>query len=48
VLPAGDPHQTIAGVEVFGDRFASEDYRRELAVVVAERALERARERRAA
>jgi carbon-monoxide dehydrogenase medium subunit len=46
VLPAGDPRQTIAGVEVFGDRFASEDYRRELAVVVAERALERARERR--
>lgn len=44
-LPAGDPREAIAGAEIFGDRFASEEYRRELAVVVAERALARARER---
>ena len=46
VLAAGDPRDAIAEAEVFGDRFASEEYRRELAVVVAERALTRARKRR--
>jgi len=45
VLPAGDLREAIAGAEVFGDRFASEEYRRELAVVVADRALASARER---
>lgn len=46
VLSAGEPRETIAAAEIFGDRFAPEEYRRELAVVVAERALERARARR--
>ena len=46
VLPAGDLREQIAAADIFGDRFASEEYRRELAVVVAERALARARERR--
>ena len=46
LLPAGEPRETIAAAEIFGDRFAPEEYRRELAVVVAERALERARARR--
>ena len=46
VLAAGDVRDAIAGAEIFGDRFASEEYRRALAVVVAERALARARERR--
>ena len=41
----GDPRSAIAEAEIFGDRFASEEYRRELAVVVVERALARARER---
>jgi carbon-monoxide dehydrogenase medium subunit len=45
-LPEGDPRKTIAAADIFGDRFASEEYRRELALVVAERALERARSRR--
>ena len=45
-LAAGDLREAIAAAEIFGDRFASEEYRRELAVVVAERALARARERR--
>ena len=45
VLPAGDPRSAIAEAEIFGDPFASEEYRRELAIVVAERALEHARER---
>ena len=44
-LAAGDPRAAIAEAEIFGDRFASEEYRRALAVVVAERALVRARER---
>ena len=35
----------IGAAEIFGDRFASEAYRRELAAVVAERALAAARER---
>jgi carbon-monoxide dehydrogenase medium subunit len=46
VLPAGVPRHAIAAAEIFGDRFAPEEYRRELAVVVAERALDRARARR--
>ena len=37
--------EAVAAAEIFGDRFAAEDYRRELAAVVAERALEIARER---
>ena len=43
VLAAGDLRDAIADAEIFGDRFASAEYRRELAVVVAERALARAR-----
>ena len=46
VLAAGDPGSAIAEAEIFGDRFASEEYRRALAVVVVERALARAQERR--
>jgi carbon-monoxide dehydrogenase medium subunit len=42
---AGDTREAIATAEIFGDRFASEEYRRELATVVAERALASARER---
>jgi len=45
VLPAGDPREAIAATEIFGDRFASAEYRRELAAVVAERALATAHER---
>jgi aerobic carbon-monoxide dehydrogenase medium subunit len=41
----GDPSVAIASAEIFGDRFASEEYRRDLAAVVAERALASARER---
>jgi carbon-monoxide dehydrogenase medium subunit len=41
-LPDGDVRNAIAAADLFGDRFASEEYRRELAVVVAERALETA------
>ena len=44
-LAAGDVREAIAAAEIFGDRFASEEYRRELAIVVAERALVRARQR---
>jgi len=47
VLSAGDPREAIAAADVFGDAFASAEYRRELAAVVAERALEAARERAA-
>jgi carbon-monoxide dehydrogenase medium subunit len=39
------PDAGIADAEVFGDGFASADYRRELATVLAERALATARER---
>ncbi len=35
----------VSQASIFGDRFASEEYRRELAVVVSERALAAARER---
>jgi hypothetical protein len=45
VLPGGDVGEAIASAEIFGDRFASAEYRRELAFVVAERALATARER---
>lgn len=41
----GDPREAIATAEMFGDRFASEEYRRDLALVVAERALTSARAR---
>jgi carbon-monoxide dehydrogenase medium subunit len=44
----GEPHAAIAAAEIFGDRFASAEYRRELAGVVAERALAAARARSAA
>ena len=47
VLPDGDPRAAITETEVFGDRFASAEYRRELAAVLAERALATARERSA-
>jgi aerobic carbon-monoxide dehydrogenase medium subunit len=40
-----DPAAALAEVEVFGDPFAPAEYRRELAVTVARRALERARAR---
>jgi carbon-monoxide dehydrogenase medium subunit len=45
LLPAGDVGAAVANAEVFGDRFASEEYRRELAAVVAGRALDIARAR---
>jgi carbon-monoxide dehydrogenase medium subunit len=45
VLPTGDARDAISSSEIFGDRFASEEYRRELAEVVARRALDMARER---
>ena len=45
VLPAGDVRDAISSAEIFGDRFASEEYRRELAAVVAARALDVARAR---
>jgi len=41
----GEPREAVARAEIFGDRFAPEDYRRDLALVVAERALASARER---
>jgi aerobic carbon-monoxide dehydrogenase medium subunit len=41
----GDPQEAIARAAIFGDRFASEEYRRDLALVVAGRALSSARER---
>jgi aerobic carbon-monoxide dehydrogenase medium subunit len=41
----GDPEKAIGAADIFGDRFASEEYRRDLALVVAERALTSARER---
>jgi carbon-monoxide dehydrogenase medium subunit len=40
-----DPESALASVEVFGDRFASEEYRRNLALVCCRRALEAARAR---
>ena len=45
ILPPGDLREQIAAAETYGDRFAPAEYRRELAAVVAERALTAARER---
>ncbi len=46
LLPADrDPSASLADAEIYGDRFASAEYRRHLAGVVVRRALERARER---
>jgi carbon-monoxide dehydrogenase medium subunit len=45
LLAGGDVRAALADAEVFGDRFASAEYRRELAAVVAERALAAARHR---
>jgi carbon-monoxide dehydrogenase medium subunit len=45
VLAAGDVRDAISSAEIFGDRFASEEYRRELAAVVADRALDAASRR---
>jgi len=42
---ADDPAAALAEAEIYGDRFASEEYRRHLADVVVRRALERAAER---
>lgn len=42
------PDDGLGAVEIYGDRFASEEYRRELAGVVSERALATARVRSAA
>jgi len=42
---ADDPAATLEGIEIFGDRFASAEYRRHLAGVVVARALARALER---
>lgn len=44
--PADDPGAALAAADVFGDHFASEEYRRQLASVVVGRALARAEERR--
>ena len=40
-----DPDDPVGGAEVFGDRFAPAEYRRHLAIVLVDRALERASER---
>jgi carbon-monoxide dehydrogenase medium subunit len=45
VLSAPDTRSAISDAEIYGDRFASSAYRRELAAVVAERALATARDR---
>jgi carbon-monoxide dehydrogenase medium subunit len=45
VLAAGDIRAAITSAEIYGDRFAAEDYRRELAAVVATRAVDTARTR---
>jgi carbon-monoxide dehydrogenase medium subunit len=45
VLPPGDVRAAMGEARIYGDRFAPTEYRRELAVVVAERALTSARER---
>jgi aerobic carbon-monoxide dehydrogenase medium subunit len=45
-LPAdADPARALENVEIFGDHFAPADYRRHLAAVVVQRALEGARQR---
>jgi aerobic carbon-monoxide dehydrogenase medium subunit len=45
VLAEGDPKAAIAAAEIYGDRFAAAEYRRELASVLVERALAVAHER---
>ena len=45
LLAGDDPGTALEAAEIFGDRFASTEYRRALAGVVARRALERAAER---
>jgi aerobic carbon-monoxide dehydrogenase medium subunit len=45
VLPGGDLREAISAADIFGDRFASAGYRRELALVVADRAIAAARDR---
>jgi len=45
LLAADDPGRALDDVEVFGDRFAPEEYRRHLAGVVVRRAIDRARTR---
>ncbi len=45
VLAEGDPRAAISAAEIYGDRFASAEYRRELAAVLVTRALARARTR---
>ncbi len=45
LLVSGDPHEALEAAEIFGDRFASAEYRRELASVLVRRAVERAAER---
>ena len=45
LLDEGDPEDSLETAEVFGDRFAPAEYRRELAAVLARRALELAAER---
>ena len=45
VLGGGEPETALAAIEVFGDRFAPAEYRRELAAVVARRAIGLAAER---
>jgi carbon-monoxide dehydrogenase medium subunit len=46
LLAPGDLRTAVADAEIFGDRFAPAEYRRQLAVVVSERARARARYRR--
>jgi carbon-monoxide dehydrogenase medium subunit len=43
--PARDPVDALAEAEIYGDRFAPVEYRRHLATVVVERAIERAQRR---
>ena len=45
LLSAQSIRADLAETVIYGDRFASTEYRRELAAVVAERALATARER---
>jgi carbon-monoxide dehydrogenase medium subunit len=45
LLAGDDPEKALRTAEIFGDRFASAEYRRELTSVIARRALERAAER---
>jgi carbon-monoxide dehydrogenase medium subunit len=45
VLPPGELRDAIAAAEIFGDRFAPAEYRRDLAATLADRALATARAR---